>query len=109
MCCLFFIVNIIWMCYATGVAYNTGNPTRIYRAVATNGNICGYPGNAAEAYPYAYYSNPTDMAAHRYCVASCPMGTDTSLTTSAGAVNVTVNIGSSGTASAASSSWTTAT
>lgn len=97
------------MCYATGVAYNTGNPTKIYRAIATNGDICGYPGNAAEYFPYAYYSNPTDMVNHRYCVASCPSGADTSLTTSAGAIAVTVNIDSSGTASVSSSSWTAAT
>lgn len=95
------MINIVWMCYATGVAYNTGNPVRIFRPIATNGDVCGYPGTTAESYPYSYYANPMDMVNNRYCVASCPVGTDTSLTTSSGTVSVTVNIDSSGTATPA--------
>jgi hypothetical protein len=93
------------MCYATGVAYKSGNPTRIFRPIATNGDVCGYPGTTAEPFPYAYYANPMDMVNNRYCVASCPAGADTSLATSSGAVAVTVNINSAGTASP--TTWTT--
>lgn len=86
------------MCYATGLAYKSGNPVRIFRAIATNGDVCGYPGTTAESYPYSYYSNPFNMVNHRYCVASCPGGADTALATSAGTKSVTINIDSSGTA-----------
>lgn len=87
------------MFYATGVAYKTGNPVKIFRPIASNGDVCGYPGTTAEAYPYSYYANPMDMVANRYCVATCPAGSDPNIATSSGSVTVTVNIDSAGTAS----------
>lgn len=90
------------MCYATGVAYNTGNTTKIFRPIsAVVGEICGQPGNSAEAFPYIYFSNPMDLQTRRFCVMSCPAGTDATFTTTAaggGTITFDVNIASSGTA-----------
>lgn len=96
------------MCYATGVAYNTGNTTKIFRPIsAVAGEICGQPGNSAEAYPYIYFSNPMDLQTRRFCVMSCPSGTDATFTTTAaggGTITFDVNIASDGTATP--STWT---
>jgi hypothetical protein len=102
-CCLLFLINIVWMCYATGIAYNTGNPSKIFRAVSTAGEMCGYPGTLTATFPYAFYANPLDMTNKRYCVQSCPstQAVGTTLTTSSGTITFTVQIDSSGTASGA--------
>jgi hypothetical protein len=103
-CCILFIVNIVWMCYATGVAYGTGNPTKIFRPISTSGEICGQPGNTAELFPYAYYSNPAYMLDNRYCVKSCPLGSDTSMLTSSGSVALNIQVDANGNPSSSTSS-----
>ena len=59
-----------------------GNLSKPYRATDKNGVVCGEPGGVAEAYPYAYFYNPTTYdLSNRYCVTQCPYFSGGSLTT----------------------------
>jgi hypothetical protein len=69
-CCLLFFANIIAMIYCSIYGWADGDPTKIWRATDQNSpaNWCGYPGDAAENYPYAYFFNPLDSLDKRACV-----------------------------------------
>lgn len=91
------------MCYATGIAYNTGKPNQIFRPISAAQEICGASGTSAESFSYVYYANPLDMITLRYCVATCPKSGDASMVTPSATVAFTANINSDGTAAG---SWT---
>ena len=78
-----FLAMIVAMVYMSIYGYTNGNLSKPYRATDSNGIICGDPGGVAEAYPYAYFYNPTTLdLSNRYCVQSCPYFDSTgSLTT----------------------------
>lgn len=53
--------------------YTYGNTHNIYRATDNAGNICGKTNSSTEAYPYAYFFNPTTVNLNnRICVKECP-------------------------------------
>jgi hypothetical protein len=56
------------MIYLTAFAYSSGNPSNIFRPIASSGTACGDVNGLASAYPYVYYSNPLEMTTRKYCV-----------------------------------------
>ena len=96
-----FLAMIVAMGYFSIYGYMNGNLSTPYRATDSNGNQCGLPGGAAEAYPYAYFYNPTTLdLSNRYCVQSCPSFSSGSLSTiscyNQSSCNYAVTIDSSG-------------
>ena len=66
------------MLYVTFHAYLDGNPTSLYRGIASN-VICGEVGGVAANYPYVYFYNPIYSTDSRVCVDSCPTFTSGAL------------------------------
>jgi hypothetical protein len=100
------------MIYFTAIAYRNGNPTNIFRPIASN-VACGDTNGPAAAYPYVYYTNPLDMLNHRYCVASCPgldsngnVPTSIQVYPNGTTITFTVTVSSSGNANASFTSST---
>lgn len=100
-CLILFGAVLAGMVYLSAYGYANGNPSKVFRATDSNGNVCGDPSGVAANYPYAYFYNPTSLdLSNRFCVASCPYFSSGSLTTLScygQTCNYAVTITSSGT------------
>ena len=78
-CCLLFLVNIGGMIFCAFYGFLNGNPSFIYRATSSDGDICGISSDTIDL-PFAYFYNPvaTDYK-KRVCVKECPTYTNGSL------------------------------
>lgn len=72
-CCILIVANISAMIALAIYAYSETNTNNIYRATDENQDICGQTGTKTEAYPYAYFYNPTTKdLSKRVCTKNCP-------------------------------------
>ena len=73
LCCLLFFLSLCTMVYLGAYGFSMGDPSKIFRPIDQNGNVCGDKTNTnTKDYPYLYFTNPLDSLQKRSCISSCP-------------------------------------
>lgn len=65
------------MIYLGVYGFAQGNPSKIFRGVDQNGNVCGQ--DAQANFPYLYLTNPADSLTKKFCVDKCPYWTGSAI------------------------------